>query len=61
MNGHFLFSTLYMSLPRDLIKLNKTVSLIQWCLTEIQKAYLFTSDKSGFLVNKKYTNDTCKC
>ena len=47
----FDFSTLYTSLPHDLIKA-KVLSLVKWCFNRESKAYLCTSDKAGFFSNK---------
>ena len=54
----FDFSTLYPSLPHDLIK-EKVVSLVKWCFKRESKTYLCTSDKAGFFSNKTY--DSYKC
>ena len=54
----FDFSTLYTSLPHDLIKA-KVLSLVTWCFNRDSKTYLCTSDKAGFFSNKKY--DSYKC
>ena len=54
----FDFSTLYTSLPHDLIKA-KVLSLVTWCFNRESKTYLCTSDKAGFFSNKKY--DSYKC
>ena len=54
----FDFSTLYTSLPHDLIKA-KVLSLVNWCFNRESKTYLCTSDKAGFFSNKKY--DSYKC
>ena len=54
----FDFSTLYISLPHDLIK-EKVLSLVKWCLNRESKTYLCTSDKAGFFSNKTY--DSYKC
>ena len=54
----FDFSTLYTSLPHDLIK-TKVLSLVNWCFNRESKTYLCTSDKAGFFSNKKY--DSYKC
>ena len=54
----FDFSTLYNSLPHDLIKA-KVLSLVNWCLNRESKTYLCTSDKADFFSNKKY--DSYKC
>ena len=54
----FDFSTVYTSLPHDLIKA-KVLSLVNWCFTRESKTYLCTSDKAGFFNNKKY--DSYKC
>ena len=49
----FDFSTLYTSLPHDLIK-EKVLSLVKWCFNRESKTYLCTSDKAGFFSNKTY-------
>ena len=49
----FDFSTLYTSLPHDLIKAN-VLSLVNWCFNRESKTYLCTSFKAGFFSNKKY-------
>ena len=54
----FDFSTLYTSMPHDLIKA-KVLSLVNWCFNRESKTYLCTSDKAGFFSNKKY--DSYKC
>ena len=54
----FDFSTLYNSLPHDLIKA-KVLSLVNWCFNRESKTYLCTSAKAGFFSNKKY--DSYKC
>ena len=54
----FDFSTLYTSLPHDLIK-EEVLSLVKWCINRESKMYLRTSDKAGFFSNKKY--DSYKC
>ena len=54
----FDFSTLYTSLPHDLIK-EKVLSLVKWCFNRESKTYLCTSDKAGFFSNKTY--DSYKC
>ena len=54
----FDFSTLYTSLPHDLIKA-KVLSLVKWCFNRQSKTYLCTSDKAGFFSNKKYDSYTC--
>ena len=54
----FDFSTLYTSLPHDLIKA-KVLSLVNWCFNRESKTYLCTSAKAGFFSNKKY--DSYKC
>ena len=56
--SYFDFSTLYTSLPHDLIKA-KALSLVNWCFTRESKTYLCTSDKAGLFSNKKY--DSYKC
>ena len=50
----FDFSTLYTSLPHDLIKA-KVLSLVNWCFTRESKTYLCTSDKAGFLATRNMT------
>ena len=45
----FYFSTLYTSLPRDLIKA-KVTSLVNWCFNRESKTYLCTSVKAGFFL-----------
>ena len=50
------FSTLYASLPHDLIKV---LSLVNWCLHRESKSYLCTSLKAGFFSNKKYDSYRC--
>ena len=52
------FSTLYTSLPHDLIKA-KVLSLVNWCFNRESKSYLCTSLKAGFFSNKKY--DLYRC
>ena len=47
------FSTLYTSLPHDLIKA-KVLSLVNWCFNRESKSYLCTSLKAGLFSNKKY-------
>ena len=54
----FDFSTLYTSLPHDLIKA-KVLSLVKWFFNRESNTYLFTSDKAGFFSNKKYDSYTC--
>ena len=54
----FDFSTLYTSLPHDLIKA-KVVSLATGVLTESQKRTSIHQLRQGFLSNKKY--DSYKC
>ena len=54
----FDFSTLYTSLPHDLIK-EKVLSLVKWCFNRESKTYLCTSDKAGFFSNNTY--DSYKC
>ena len=44
----FDFSTLYTSLPHDLIK-EKVLSLVKWCFNRESKTYLCTSDNGIFL------------
>ena len=53
-----IFSTLYTSLPYDLIKEN-VLSLVKWCFNRESKTYLCTSDKAELFSNKKY--DSYKC
>ena len=48
------FSTLYTSLPHDLIKA-KVLSLVNWCFNRESKTYLCTSDKAGFLATRNMT------
>ena len=55
---HYTFSTLYTSLPHDLIK-EKVLSLVKWCFNRESKTYICTSDKVGFFSNKTY--DSYKC
>ena len=43
----FHFSTLYTSLPHDLIKA-KVLPLVKWCFDRESKVYLFTSLKAVF-------------
>ena len=50
----FDFSTLYTSLPHDLIKA-KVLSLVNWCFNRESKTYLCTSDKAGFLATRNMT------
>ena len=54
----FVFSTLYTSLPHDLIKA-KVLSLVKWCFNRESKTYLCTSAKAGFFSNKKYDSYAC--
>ena len=54
----FDFSTLYISLPHDLIKA-KVLSLVNWCFNRESKSYLCTSLKAGFFSNKKYDSHSC--
>ena len=54
----FDFSTLYTSLPHDLINA-KVLSLIKWCFNRESKSYLCTSLKAGFFSNKKYESYRC--
>ena len=49
----FDFSTLYTSLPHDLIK-PKVLSFVEWCFNRESKPYLCTSDRAGFLSNSKH-------
>ena len=50
----FDFSTLYTSLPHDLIKA-KVLSLVNWCFNRESKFYLCTSLKAGFLATRNMT------
>ena len=50
----FDFSTLYTSLPHDLIKA-KVLSLVNWCFNRESKSYLCTSLKAGFLATRNMT------
>ena len=50
----FDFSTLYISLPHDLIKA-KVLSLVNWCFNRESKMYLCTSDKAGILATRSMT------
>ena len=52
------FSTLYTSLPHDLVK-TKVLSLVKWCFNRESKTYLCTSDRAGFFSNKKYDSYAC--
>ena len=54
----FDFSTLYTSLPHDLIKA-KVLSLVKWCFDRESKTYLCTSAKAEFFSNKKYDSYAC--
>ena len=54
----FDFSTLYTSLPYDLIKA-KVLSFVKWCFDRESKTYLCTSAKAGFFSNKKYDWHAC--
>ena len=54
----FDFSTLYTSLPHDLIS-EKVLSLVIWCFNRESKTYLCTSDKAGFFSNKTYDSNKC--
>ena len=54
----FDFSTLYTSLPHDLIKA-KVMSLVKWWFNRESKTYLCSSDKARFSSNKKYDSYTC--
>ena len=56
-SSSFDLSTLYTSLPHDLIKA-KVLSLVKWCFNRESKTYLCTSDKAGFFSNKKYGSYT---
>ena len=47
----FEFSTLYTSLPHNLIKA-KVLSLVKWCFNRYLKSYLCTSLAAGFLYDK---------
>ena len=50
-----IFSTLYTSLPHDLIKA-KVLALVNWCFNRESKTYLCTSVKAGFfLVTRNMT------
>ena len=49
----FDFSTLYTSLPHDLIKA-KVLSLVKWCFNRVKNLPL-TSDKAGVFSNKNTT------
>ncbi len=49
----FDFSTLYTSLPHNLIK-SKLHSLIKWCFNRELTSYLCTSETTGFFSNKEY-------
>ena len=49
------FSTLYTSLPHDLIKA-KVLSLVNWCFNRESKTYLCTSVKAGFLATRNMTH-----
>ena len=51
----FDFSTLYTSLPHDLIKA-KVLYLVNWCFNREWKTYLCTSDKAGFLATRSMTS-----
>ena len=50
----FDFSTLYKSLPHDLIKA-KVLSLVKWCFDRESKTYLCTSAKAGFFSTRNMT------
>ena len=50
----FDFSTLYISLPHDLIKA-KVLSLVNWCFSRESKTYLCTSAKAVFLATRNTT------
>ena len=54
----FDFSTLYTSLPHDLIKA-KVLSPVKFCFNREPKTYLCTSDKAEFFSNKKYDSYAC--
>ena len=54
----FDFSTLYTSLPHDLIKA-KVLSLVKLCFNREWKTYFCTSDKMGVFSNKKYDSYAC--
>ena len=54
----FDLSTLYTSLPHDLIKA-KVLSLVKWCFDRESKTYLCTSAKAGFFSNNKYGSYAC--
>ena len=51
-------STLYTSLPHDLIKA-KVLSLVNWCFNRESKTYLCTLVKAGVFSNKKYNSYKC--
>ena len=50
----FDLSTLYTSLPHDLIKA-KVLSLVNWCFSRESKTNLCISDKAGFLATRRMT------
>ena len=50
----FDFSTLYISLPHDLIKA-KVLSLVNLCFNRESKTYLCTSVKAGFFSKRNMT------
>ena len=52
------FSTLYTSLPHDLIKA-KVLSLVNWCFNRESKSYICTSLIAGYFSNKKYDSERC--
>ena len=54
----FDFSTLYTSLPNDLIKA-KVLSLVNWCFNRESKTHLCISVKAGRFSNKKYDSNKC--
>ena len=54
----FDISTLYTSLPHDLIR-DKVLSLVNWCFNRESKSYLCTSPNAGFFSNKKYDSYRC--
>ena len=51
----FDFSTLYISLPHDLIKA-KVLSLVNLCFNRESMTYFCTSDKAGFLATRSMTS-----
>ena len=50
----FDYSTLYTSLPHDLIKA-KVLSLVNWCFNRESKSYLYALVKAGFLATRNMT------